>query len=99
MNRRQFLAGAGALVSSGLVRSRGTFGQSTAPAREVRATVHPDRELGPIPSDFNGLGYEISSVAEAGLLSRRNATLVQLVRTLGEAGVVRIGGDTSDYGR
>jgi hypothetical protein len=99
VNRRQFLAGAGALAASGLARSRGTLGQSTAPARDARVTLHPDKALGPIPADFNGLGYEISSVAEAGLLSGKNAKLVQLVRTLGPAGVIRIGGDTSDFAR
>ena len=44
-----------------------------------------------------GLGYEISSVARPGLLSARNATYVQLCRALGSSGVIRVGGNTSDY--
>jgi hypothetical protein len=72
------------------------LGQTTAPVT-VRVTVSPDKPLGRIPADFIGLGYEISSVAEAGLLGGKNAKYVQLVRTLGPAGVIRIGGDTSDY--
>ncbi len=44
-----------------------------------------------------GLGYEISSVARPGLLSATNAVYVQLVRTLGARGVIRIGGNTADY--
>ncbi len=44
-----------------------------------------------------GLGYEISSVATPGLLSASNRIYVELVRQLGRDGVIRIGGNTSDY--
>jgi len=44
-----------------------------------------------------GLGYEISSVARPGLLSDQNSAYVGLVRTLGTHGVIRVGGNTSDY--
>ena len=67
-----------------------------APA-ECSVTVRADRPLGMIASDFMGLGYEISSVARPGLLSRANQVYVQLVRTLGAHGVIRIGGNTADY--
>ncbi len=49
--------------------------------------------------DFLGLGYEISSVATPGLLSRTDRVYVQLARTLGFDGVVRVGGNTADYAR
>lgn len=98
MNRRQFLSGAGALIASAVVQARAASGQTTAPAT-ARVTVFPNQALGRIPADFIGLGYEISSVAEAGLLSEKDTTYVQLVRTLGPAGVIRIGGDTSDYAK
>ena len=52
-----------------------------------------------IPPDFVGLGYEISSVARPGLLSRTNNVYAQLLRTLGFDGVVRVGGNTADYAR
>jgi hypothetical protein len=55
--------------------------------------------LGPIAPDFLGLGYEISSVARPGLLSPANGIYVNLVRTLGPDGVVRVGGNTADYAR
>lgn len=71
----------------------------TAVSSEVdaRITLDPTQTLAIIPPDFTGLGYEISSVARSGLLSSQNAIYVQLVRTLGEKGVVRVGGNTSDY--
>jgi hypothetical protein len=60
-------------------------------------TLDPARTLAEIPTDFMGLGYEISSVARPGLLSAQNSVYVQLVRTLGTSGVIRVGGNTADY--
>lgn len=88
MNRRTFLAGAAAAAASALT-GRG--------AQAVRIAVDARRKLGRVPDDFLGLGYEISSVAIPGLLSAQNRPYVQLVRALGSAGVIRIGGNTSDY--
>jgi len=65
--------------------------------KSVVVQVQPEVLLGHIPGDFIGLGYEVSSVSERGLLTAANETYVQFVRTLGPAGVIRIGGDTSDY--
>lgn len=77
----------------------GTLGASVARAQgsSVRVQLDPAARLGRIPADFVGLGYEISSVAERGLLTASNRDYVQLVRRLGPAGVIRIGGNTSDY--
>jgi len=71
--------------------------QSGSSDREVRVTLDPAKTLAVIPPDFIGLGYEISSVARPGLLNARNSIYVQLVRTLGARGVIRVGGNTSDY--
>src|SRR5271170_1982077 len=93
LNRRAFLSGI-------LGASAGAFplnGQTPGKADLVRVVVQPQARLGRIAPDFMGLGYEISSVAERGLLSESNQAYVQFVRTLGTAGVIRIGGNTSDY--
>jgi hypothetical protein len=63
----------------------------------VRLHLDEDRALGKISPQFTGLGYEISSVSTSGLLSASNSVYVQLVRTLGKQGVIRVGGNTSDY--
>lgn len=68
-----------------------------ASAPEVRVTLDPAQTLASIPSDFMGLGYEISSVARPGLLSAQNSIYIQLVRTLGRDGIIRVGGNTADY--
>ena len=71
--------------------------QAAAGEAEVRVTLEPARTLAVIPPGFMGLGYEISSVARPGLLSAQNSAYVQLVKTLGAPGVIRVGGNTSDY--
>ncbi|MEO6817290.1 MAG: hypothetical protein ABI177_11370 [Edaphobacter sp.] len=65
----------------------------------VRIAVDTTRTIGTIPLDFTGLGFEISSVATDNLLTSENHTYVQLVRTLGKRGVIRVGGNTSDYSK
>jgi hypothetical protein len=50
-----------------------------------------------IPRNFIGLGYEMSSVAPLGLLSAQNHPYVELVKRLGPAGVLRVGGIVANY--
>lgn len=52
-----------------------------------------------IPADFTGLGYEMSSVATPGLLSVTNQRYANLVKGLGPAGVLRVGGIVANYTR
>ena len=92
MTRRNFLANT---VFAGGASALAVSAQTGA--RAVVVTVHPDQPLGVIAPDFMGLGYEISSVATPGLMNGANSVYVQLVRTLGARGVIRIGGNTSDY--
>jgi hypothetical protein len=98
VNRRAFVSG---VLGSGILGASAAafplYGQAQGKADIVRVVVQPQARLGRIAPDFMGLGYEISSVAERGLLSGSNQAYVQFVRTLGRAGVIRIGGDTSDY--
>jgi hypothetical protein len=66
-------------------------------ATSISIHIDPRQTLGTIPNDFMGLGYEISQVAVPGVLSAENRTYVQLVRNLGRQGVIRVGGNTSDF--
>ena len=93
LNRREFLAASAMAGFAGLAGSSRAAEPATSAAR---LTLMPEKVLGRIPADFIGLGYEISSVGQRGLLSGTNHRLIRFVRTLGDAGVIRIGGDTSD---
>ncbi len=92
MNRRDFIANT-AFAAAALATPSAVAGD--APAVEV--TIGGPLPLPVIPPDFVGFGYEISSVARHGLLSRENGIYVQLARALGTRGVIRVGGNTADY--
>ena len=66
-------------------------------ASNVSIRIDPRRRLRALPADYMGLSFEASAVATPGLLSADNPTYVQLVRTLGAQGVIRVGGNVSDY--
>lgn len=51
----------------------------------------------PLPTDFLGLGYEMSSPARLGLLSPANTVYLNLIRNLGNTGLLRFGGIVADY--
>jgi hypothetical protein len=87
MDRRTFLVNGAFAALAG----------RSALCQTVGVTIGGARVIPPIPSDFMGLGYEISSVGRPGLLSPANHTYLQLVRTLGAHGVIRVGGNTADY--
>lgn len=72
------------------------FASSAHAATQVSIRINPSRHLRAIPSNYMGLGYEASSVA-MGTLSADNRPYVQLVRNLGRDGVIRIGGNVSDF--
>ncbi len=97
MNRREFLASG--LLTAGTLASPCSLCMplKSGDRQEVSVKVNPQQPLATIPSAFTGLGYEISSVAEAGLLTA--PVYLQLVRSLGSHGVIRIGGNTADYAR
>ena len=95
MNRRGFVRGC-AGVAGVAMGGRGVLAQADG-AAEVRVKLRPDDVLAEIPGEFMGLGYEISSVARPGLLSAEDEVYVQMVRTLGKKGVIRVGGNTADY--
>jgi len=95
MNRRHFMASAGCFVPAALSRFR--FSDAPPSYSRLRVGLDLRHSVVTVPRDFLGLGYEISSVARPGLLSGQNSAYVRLVRTLGHHGVIRVGGNTSDY--
>ena len=97
MNRRDFLTRTAGFASAAVASKFAGALQSLSSEAEVRVRLDPKRTLAVIPPDFIGLGYEISSVARPGLLNAHNSVYVQLVRTLGAQGVIRVGGNTADY--
>jgi hypothetical protein len=85
----------GAFAGLAIARDWQAFAQSDSPFSLKLADTAPIE----IPANFTGLGYEMSSIATPGLLSRTNNRCVNLIRGLGPAGVLRAGGIVANYTR
>src|SRR3984893_4518819 len=97
MKRRKFLQGAALVAGSTAARALASAWQLMEETPSARLVLLFPQPLAIMPPDFMGLGYEVSSVARPGLLSQHNVDYVQLVRSLGSRGVIRVWGNTSDY--
>ncbi|MGC2638013.1 MAG: hypothetical protein WA294_12600 [Acidobacteriaceae bacterium] len=95
MDRRRFLRSS-VLASGAALCSRISFGEGalTVP---LRLTLNPRQRGNPIAADFTGLSYESAQLSEPEFFSASNTELVGFIRRLGTSGVLRIGGNTSEY--
>lgn len=84
-------------LSAGLALSRAIPSYADVHSAVNLKLAHADSV--PIPDNFIGLGYEMSSVASLGLLSAQNSRYVKLVNGLGAKGVIRVGGIVANYTR
>src|SRR5262249_48462683 len=84
----------------GLASSAATLGVRRQPGAQARADVSLSVEYAstgtPISADFIGLSYESAVLASSDYFTPRNLSVSGLLRTLGPAGVLRIGGNTSE---
>ena len=91
MDRRDFMAmAAGTLVACGMrVHGEG------AAAATLRI---PAEARGPqMAEDFIGLSYEVQQLADPEFFSARNTGLIGQMRGLAARGVLRLGGNTSEF--
>ncbi len=93
MDRRRFLHTSLLAAASATTNSWA----STASSQSITVHLEPRRVLGVVPVEFTGLGFEASAVARSGFLSAENTAYIQYTKTLGERGVIRIGGNVSDF--
>lgn len=92
LTRRRFLHSSLALSSLAVLK------QSSAQLRTAtRLRIPLGRGITAVPRDFAGLGYELSSAARPDLFSTGNQRHVQLIRNLGHAGMLRLGGIVADF--
>jgi hypothetical protein len=95
MDRRGFLA-------SSLAASCAAFASPSSIAGlrgngRFRLAVHTEKLGNPIAPDFTGLSYETSQLSDPSFFSRQNAPLAAFHRRLGPAGILRLGGNTSEF--
>jgi hypothetical protein len=92
MGRRRFL-----IASTAAAVSLKTFAQTVTP-QTATLTRHPDRTGARIPANFVGLSYETQQLSQPDFFSPANTGLIAQFRALAPHGVLRLGGNTSDYG-
>jgi hypothetical protein len=96
MDRRSFLAASLVASCAALASSAGVAGRRSG--GPLRLTVHPDKLGNPIAPDFTGLSYETSQLSDPSFFAPQSAPLAAFHRRLGTAGILRIGGNTSEFG-
>jgi hypothetical protein len=95
MNRRDFIR-LTAAASVAAFHHPLSIGESTSNVK-VRMTLRADRLGNKIGDDFTGLSYESAQLGNPRFFSGDHAELAGFLRLLGKAGVLRIGGNTSEY--
>jgi hypothetical protein len=89
ITRRRFLATAAMSVAATRLQA-----QSTA---QVMLTI-PGEAKGPhMPEDYVGLSYEVQQLVDPSFFSAENTGLIREFEALGAHGVLRLGGNTSEY--
>ena len=98
MNRRKFLRDACATAATISCVSR-HFLRAQNGGQPISATLTIDESatLATIPEDFIGLSYESAQLANPAFFSAENAALIALFHELGDQGVLRLGGGTSEF--
>lgn len=95
MNRREFLQ-LSMVTPAGFLRFPPLVDDEFRSV-SLRLTIRPDRLVNRIGDDFTGLSYESAQLGDPGFFSGQNADLAGFLRRLGNNGVLRIGGNTSEY--
>jgi hypothetical protein len=91
LTRRKFLATTACTLAGACLHAHG---QSKI---QVALTI-PNEANGPrMPIDFIGLSYEVQQLADPSFFSARNSGLIRELKTLSPAGVLRLGGNTSEF--
>jgi len=95
MNRRNFIrVSAAAALSASRIPPLSADSEGTA---SIRITLRADRLGNKIAADFTGLSYESAQLGNPNFFSGNNTELAGFLRTLGPSGILRIGGNTSEY--
>ena len=89
LTRRRFLATAACTVATARLHAQ-------SPSK-VALSI-PKEATGPhMPSDFVGLSYEVQQLVDPSFFSAQNSGLIRQFRALAQTGVLRLGGNTSEF--
>src|SRR5579864_9322946 len=92
ISRRRFLATAAlSLAASRLHAQREAGGEVTLQVSTKAVGAH-------MPADFVGLSYEVQQLVDPGFFAASNIGLIGQFKALAPHGVLRLGGNTSEFG-
>jgi hypothetical protein len=94
-NRREFLVRAGALAAVQTLRQSGQLLAEAAVTSDL--TLEEDPSAPRMPLTYIGLSYELSQLSDPAFFSASNSDLVAYFRLLSPQGVLRLGGNTSEF--
>ena len=66
-------------------------------ALQISLAIDPATRVAKVPADFMGLSYESGQLAYPDFFSSQNRALIELFRTLSPEGVLRLGGNLSEF--
>jgi hypothetical protein len=93
--RREFCSMAAALGASALNAPNRLLAQTAV--LQISLAIDPGTRLAKVPADFMGLSYESGQLAYPDFFSPQNTALVQMFRMLSPEGVLRLGGNLSEF--
>jgi hypothetical protein len=94
LTRREFCQLSAALGATALATPK-IF--SEQPALRLTLAVNPAKKISTLPRDYMGLSYESGQLAYPDYFSAGNTQLIALFRALSPSGVLRLGGNLSEF--
>lgn len=96
MKRRTFLLQAGAAAAAAAASSAASWAQNES-AITAELTLSEEAAATPVPLTYTGLSYELAQLSDPQFFSPANHELVAYFRLLSPHGVLRVGGNTSEF--
>ena len=95
LSRREFCSITAAVGAAALSAPHRLMAQQAA--LQVSLAIGPATSLVKVPLDFMGLSYESGQLAYPDFFSPQNTALIQIFRRLSPGGVLRLGGNLSEF--
>jgi len=96
LSRREFCSLTAGLGAAALGAPHRLLAQSSATV-QISLSVDGATKLAKLPADYMGLSYESGQLVYPDFFSAVNKRLVEIFRTLSPAGVLRLGGNLSEF--
>jgi hypothetical protein len=98
VDRRSFLKSAATGAAFAAIAESVAFAEIGSPEPRPASVAIRTSSLGRrVPESYMGLSYELAQLTEPSFFSPQHADLISLFRTLSPSGLLRLGGNTSEF--